>query len=76
MKRTVNSETLDKYIDKNGMADLMSETGLSFYTLDRMRRGKYLSAPNQSTRNALCSATNLKEDDLFPLPGRVRGRAS
>lgn len=74
----VNAKKLDEWISntEDGMSVLMSGTGLSFYTIDRMRRGKYVSSPNKSTRNALCAKTDLKMDVLFPPVTAGRTKAS
>ena len=66
---TVNSKALNKWIHntEDGMSKLMQTTGLSFHTIDRMRRGKYASEPYRATRKAICSATGIAEQTLFPV---------
>lgn len=71
---TVNSNELNKWIQntEDGMSTLMQVTGLSFHTIDRMRRGKYLSEPYKTTRKAICSATGIAEKVLFPVVTEVK----
>lgn len=74
---TINSAALDKWIQstEDGMSQLMRVTGLSFHTIDRMRRGKYESEPYRATRKAICSATGIADKILFPVSAG-KGKAS
>lgn len=78
MSRNLNSKLLSEWIENHadGMAFLMKTTGLSFHTIDRMRRGKYISEANKSTRNALCASMKLPEDELFPIVRAIEGSSA
>lgn len=47
------------------MAELSSKSGIGFYTVRRIFQGKRV--PKISEQTAICDATGLKKDDLFPL---------
>jgi hypothetical protein len=73
----INSGALDNWIQNtdDGMSRLMQATGLSFHTIDRMRRGKYESEPYPKTKRSISMATGLSEKLLFPVTA-VKEKAS
>jgi len=69
----MSSAVLSKWMGEYGedaMSYLMGATGLSFYTLDKMVRGKYPSMPTKPTRIAILTATGLAQELLFPTVGK------
>ena len=74
--RQINAKRLQAWLERRGdgaLGELEKLSGLSIHTLYKMAAGGYHSSPSRLTRRALCEATGLLEDDLFP---QVRGKAS
>lgn len=70
--RRVNAEKLKEYLDQHGdkaLEDLSKASGVSIFTLLKMKGGSYENEPSILTRRAICTATGHKEDDLFPILG-------
>ena len=69
MKRKVNAELLSKWleINGNGVVRLMSEAGVSYSTIQRLKSSKYDSEPSRGTIVNICRVTGLSEEELFPL---------
>lgn len=54
--------------------ELSARTGIGFFTVRRIFQGK--RTPKRSEQTAICEATGLKKDDLFPLVEKVRKRSA
>lgn len=70
MKRRVDEHRLNEWMAKkgpSGLTVLVEETRLSIHTLYRMSAGIYKNEPSPATRKAMCDATGMSEDELFPL---------
>jgi hypothetical protein len=79
-KRTVNADLLREAIENmgnSGLAGLAVASSVSVSWLEKALTGNYESAPRAITRAAICRATKLKEDDLFPVvAAKGKNRAS
>jgi transcriptional regulator with XRE-family HTH domain len=77
--RTINTELLKRAIRLTGngrFRDLAKASAVSVSWLEKAVSGNYSSAPRELTRQAICKATQLSEDELFPLvKGGSRRRA-
>jgi|GEM_PF-2679432 len=76
--RRVNGKRLKNWLEKEGeraRAQLYLDTGVSMDWIAKVTSGRYKSAPRRTTINALCEATGISEDDLFPMV-TAKGRAS
>lgn len=79
MKRSVNSEVLKNYMEKQGQDGVVStskDSGISFSWLQKAANGAYTFTPRRLTREALCRVTGISEDVLFPIVTSNRKRAS
>ena len=76
--RTVNGKKLKTWLERQGdraKAQLHLDSGVSMDWIEKVTSGRYKSAPRRITINALCEATGMSEDELFPLAA-TKGRAS
>lgn len=65
--RTINLDNLKLWLLQNGplaKEDLASKSRIKFYTLGRIIDGKKM--PNELEQTAICRATGLTKDELFP----------
>lgn len=66
--RSVNDKLLSEWLkNNNGISGLEKDSGVSLHTIYKMANGYYQSEPKRLTRKAICDATGLMEDDLFPV---------
>lgn len=66
--RNVNLETLHFWLVNNGplaKEDLCHKARIKFFTLDKIVRGVRMAT--ELEQMAICSATGLKRDELFPV---------
>lgn len=66
--RTINIENLKLWLLQNGplaKEDLASKSRIKFYTIGRIIDGKRM--PNELEQTAICKATGLTIDELFPI---------
>jgi CO dehydrogenase/acetyl-CoA synthase epsilon subunit len=66
--RTTNLEHLNFWLSQNGQLakeDLSHMTRIKFFTLDKIIRGVRNASDIEQV--AICKATGLKRDDLFPI---------
>lgn len=66
--RTINFTELNNWIAMNGSLakeDLASRSRIGFHTINRILRGERM--PNELQQRAICKATGLKMDELFPV---------
>jgi hypothetical protein len=71
--RTINLDELKLWLIQNGSLakeDLASSSRIKFYTIGRIIDGKRM--PNDLEQNAICKATGLKRDHLFPLASETK----
>jgi hypothetical protein len=74
--RNVNLDTLKLWLLQNGplaKEDLASKSRIKFFTLDKIIRG--VRRPSELEQIALCKATGLSRDDLFPLDQKTKETA-
>lgn len=65
--RTTNFDQLNYWLAQNGQLakeDLAHKARIKFFTLDRIIRGVRMATELEQT--AICLATGLERDDLFP----------
>jgi hypothetical protein len=66
--RTTNLDQLNFWLLQNGQLakeDLASKSRIKFFTLDKIIRG--VRTASDLEQAAICSATGLKRDELFPV---------
>lgn len=66
--RNVNLDLLKFWLVNNGplaKEDLCHMARIKFFTLDKIVRG--VRMPTELEQTAICKATGLKRDDLFPV---------
>jgi hypothetical protein len=71
--RTTNLNHLNFWLSQNGplaKEDLAHEARIKFFTLDKIIRGVRMASELEQT--AICRATGLKRDDLFPIANREK----
>jgi hypothetical protein len=71
--RTTNLDQLNFWLSQNGQLakeDLAHMTRIKFFTLDKIIRGVRIASELEQT--AICKATGLKRDDLFPVSSREK----
>jgi transcriptional regulator with XRE-family HTH domain len=74
--KLIDTKRLQAWLEARGegaLGDLEKLSGLSIHTLYKMATGAYSSSPSRVTRRALCDATGISEDKLFP---STKGKAS
>ena len=77
--RTTNGQRLKKWLNENGdqsKKDLHLKSGCSVTWIEKVTAGRYKSSPRPMTRRALCQATGIAEDELFPLVGANEDRSA
>jgi transcriptional regulator with XRE-family HTH domain len=65
--RTINLDKLKYWLVQNGALakeDLASKSRIKFYTIGRIIDGKRM--PTELEQTAICKATGLTKDELFP----------
>lgn len=69
LTRKTDSERLKAWLDSNGKDGwaALLDIGLTPITIDRMIKGQFKNAPRELTQKALCRATGMRLDDLFPV---------
>jgi hypothetical protein len=75
--RRTDLDRLNRWLTKRGAEGMTAllESGLSIHTIAKITQGSYQSSPRKLTRAALCTATGLSEDELFPIVSES-GKAS
>lgn len=71
--RTTNLDQLNYWLSQNGQLakeDLAHKARIKFFTLDKIIRGVRMATELEQT--AICKATGLKRDDLFPTANREK----
>lgn len=66
--RTINLDNLKLWLLQNGplaKEDLASKSRIKFYTIGRIIDGKRM--PTELEQTAICRATGLERDELFPV---------
>lgn len=65
--RVINRRLISEWLTINGelaREDLASKARIKFHTLKRILAGERV--PSELEQTAICKATGLKKDDLFP----------
>lgn len=75
VKRKVNAKKLKELINRDGLAQFSTTTGVSLSWLTKAMAGGYLSEPRRLVINAICSRYDVDEDELFPVV-KSSGKAS
>jgi hypothetical protein len=71
--RTIDLDKLRYWLAANGplaKEDLASKARIKFFTLDKIVKG--LRMPTELEQRALCEATGILRDDLFPTANREK----
>jgi hypothetical protein len=66
--RNFNKQLMDFWLVNNGplaKEDLCHKARIKFFTLDKIVRG--LRMPSELEQTAICKATGLERDELFPI---------
>jgi len=66
--RTTNLEQLNFWLSQNGQLakeDLAHKSRIKFFTLDKIIRG--VRPASELEQAAICNATGIERDDLFPV---------
>jgi hypothetical protein len=71
--RTTNLNQLAHWLLENGplaKEDLAHKARIKFFTLDKIIRG--VRSASELEQTAICKATGLKRDDLFPVTSKEK----
>lgn len=77
MKRIVNIELLNGWVDRHGITALSYKSGVSVYTLMRVKNQKNPEVPKKlRSRLSIAEAVGVSEDVLFPVVSGDEEKAS
>lgn len=70
MTRCINAEAIRRHLTKGGeqaKAQLSIDAKISISMIDKLIADVYPTVPRLATRERLCAALGVSEDELFPL---------
>jgi hypothetical protein len=79
MHRKTNKKLLREFLEKQGdfgKTELSLKARVSVSMIEKMVVGTYGFVPREVTRERICAATGISEDELFPLVTAKGERAS